>query len=161
MTHTRNQVCLLFGSNIEPESNLPRAIRLLAGTIPIQRVSSAWETKAVGSDGPNFINAAVLASTSLDPITFKERVLRPLEATLGRVRSSDKNAPRTVDIDIVLWEEQTVDPDLTLHAYIAVPVSELLPDLNLPDTKEALRKTASRLSSVETIRKRSDVVLTQ
>lgn len=97
----RHRACLLLGSNIQPEENLRRAVELLRQYFVVEKVSAAWETPAVGSDGPDFLNAAVVIHTSLDPWQLKERFLRPLEAQLGRVRTADKNAPRTIDIDIV------------------------------------------------------------
>ncbi len=61
-----HQVCLLLGSNIRPEHNLPLAVDQLQKTLTILRISRAWETPPVGSTGPNFLNAAILAETSLN-----------------------------------------------------------------------------------------------
>jgi len=107
-----SEVGLLLGSNIQPEFFLPSAVNSLGEQIDIKLVSSVWETPAIGSNGPNFLSAAVLASTSLSPKHLKRHILQPLEAHLGRVRSNDKNAPRTIDIDIVTWNMYSIDDDL-------------------------------------------------
>lgn len=153
------QVCLLLGSNIAPEVHLPQAVALLAERFAVQRVSRAWETPAVGSDGPNFINAAVLVDTPLDPLAIKNQVLRPLEARLGRVRSADKNAPRTIDIDVVVWDGRPLDADLNRYAHIAIPMAELIPEATLGLGGEPLQHTAERLLQQATIRSRPELNL--
>ena len=125
MTHS---VCLLLGSNIKPEENLFQAMMLLQREVTVIRSSSIWESEAVGSEGPNFLNAAVLVQSTCGKILLKEQVCRPLEAMLGRIRTKDRNAPRTIDIDIIIFDGQVVDPSLWVHAYVAVPVSEILVD---------------------------------
>ena len=59
-----HQVYLSLGSNIQPEVNLPRAVELLQEYGKFIKVSRAWESEAVGSDGPNFLNACVLFTDS-------------------------------------------------------------------------------------------------
>jgi 2-amino-4-hydroxy-6-hydroxymethyldihydropteridine diphosphokinase len=143
-----------LGSNIQPEVNLPRALALLQEEVDILRISSVWETAAIGSDGPDFLNLAVLANTSLEAAVLKARVLRPLEAELGRVRSTDKYSPRPIDLDIIVFDGLPVDDLLWTHAYRAVPVAELLPDL--PSTSgETLAQTAERLAGREPVHRRA------
>jgi len=62
-----SQACLLLGSNITPEHNLPRAMELLRHHVEVSRASRVWETPAVGSAGPNFLNAAILVRTRMEP----------------------------------------------------------------------------------------------
>jgi len=140
-----SQACLLLGSNIAPERNLPRAVQLLGLHAEIGRTSMVWETPPVGSDGPNFLNAALLVETDLNPEQFKAAVIRPVEAYLGRVRSTDKFAPRPIDIDIVAWDCQVMDTDIWRYAHAAVPVSEVLPCETLSETGESLAQAAQRL----------------
>lgn len=127
MSQTMHTVCLLLGSNIRAEETLPQAVELLRKHMVVLQTSSVWETPAVGSEGPNFLNAALSAVTPLAPDTLKKQLLRPLEAQLGRVRTGDKNAARTIDIDLVIFDQQVHDPSLWKFAHIAVPVSEILP----------------------------------
>lgn len=136
---------LSIGSNICPAENLPISIALLQEYCHVQSVSIIWETQPVGTPGPNFLNAAVLIETEQSQEEFKWRVLRPIEEMMGRVRTQDKNAPRTIDIDIVTWEGQVVDPHLWTHAYIALPVSSLAPQLIEPASGLPLEAIAREL----------------
>lgn len=117
MKQPMHRACLLLGSNIQPEKNLPLAVTLLHKQLTILQTSSVWESKAVGSDGPNILNAALLVLTSLEAEMLKEQVLHPLEAQLGRVRTGDKNSPRTIDLDILLFDQLALDLNLWQYAY--------------------------------------------
>ncbi len=147
-----DQACLLLGSNIAPERNLPRAIDLLRRHVEVAGASQVWETPAVGSPGPNFLNAAVLVSTGLAPDQLRNQVLRAIESDLGRVRTADKYAPRPIDIDIVAWNGQVTDPDVWRYAHAAVPVSEVLPCEFNEEQGETLSQVANRLRQEVPIR---------
>jgi 2-amino-4-hydroxy-6-hydroxymethyldihydropteridine diphosphokinase len=153
-----NRVCLGLGSNIDPQEHLPRALELLSKYAAIEAVSTAWETPAVGNHGPDFLNAAVLVRTPLPPELLKSQVIRHIEKELGRVRTANKNAPRTIDIDILLVDHQVIDPDLWTQAYLAVPVAELLPDYPSGERGETLAQVAHRLAQITSIRPRPDVL---
>ncbi len=144
--------CLLLGSNIRPEEHLPLALQRLRALLTVERISSTWQTPAVGSAGPDFFNAAVLVRTGLRPEELKAQVLRPLEAELGRVRGADKNAPRTMDIDVIVWDGQVIDPQLWTRAHVAVPVAEVWPGLLTGPGGETLAQAAARLAQSASIR---------
>jgi 2-amino-4-hydroxy-6-hydroxymethyldihydropteridine diphosphokinase len=91
-----------LGSNIETEKHLPLSIGLLRQFVSINAFSSVWETPSVGKTGPNFLNAVIGIKSDLPPDKLKHQVLRPVEARLGRLRTSDKYAPRPIDIDILV-----------------------------------------------------------
>jgi 2-amino-4-hydroxy-6-hydroxymethyldihydropteridine diphosphokinase len=146
-----HQACLLVGSNIQPEKNLVQGVELLRRQVEIIRISSAWETPSVGSAGPDFLNAALLITTPLDAHQLKKQVLRPLEAQLGRVRSADKNAPRPIDFDIILFDGHLLDPNLWRYTHRAVPVAEILPDYR-SDRGELLSEVATKLAKTTPIR---------
>lgn len=148
---------LSLGSNIEAEVNLPKAVELLQGVGEIEAVSSVWESESVGFDGPNFLNACVLFLTPLGPVEFKEQIIRPIEAELGRVRSDEKNAPRTIDIDIVLYDEKPLNTDFWEYAFVIVPLAELIPDFPHPASGEALARSVKQVSVW--IQKREDVII--
>ncbi len=152
MNQPVHQVCLLLGSNIEPEKNLPRGVDLLRQKVGILRVSSVWQSPSVGSAGPDFLNMALLATTSYEPEDLKKKVLRPVEAELGRRRSADKNAPRPFDADIIFFDGQLVDETLLEFVHRAVPVSELLPDYRSAEGK-TLAEIAAELTKTNPIRK--------
>ncbi|MDO8754378.1 MAG: 2-amino-4-hydroxy-6-hydroxymethyldihydropteridine diphosphokinase [Anaerolineales bacterium] len=154
-----HQAWLSLGSNIEAESNLPKAVQLLREVGKIVSVSSVWESESIGSEGPNFLNACVLFLTHLQPVELKEQVIRPIEAKLGRIRSAEKNAPRTIDIDIVLFDEQPLNTDFWGYAFVAVPLAELIPDFQHPLRHEKLSRVAGQLHAQAWIVKREDVVI--
>lgn len=158
MKRAGHKACLLLGSNIEAEKNISRAFRLLRRIFPIEDISAVWETPPVGGEGPNFLNVVVLINTALDAGRLKEHVLRPLEIQMGRVRSWDKYAPRTIDIDIVAWDSGILDKNAWDYAYLAVPLSEVLPYQQHPETGEYLEHVAQRLALSSPIKVRPDVL---
>jgi 2-amino-4-hydroxy-6-hydroxymethyldihydropteridine diphosphokinase len=154
-----HQVYLSLGSNNEAEVYLPKAMLLLRKAGEVKAVSSAWESHAVGSDGPNFLNACVLFLSHLQPYELKEQIIRPIEAELGRIRYADKNAPRTIDIDIVLFNDTPLNIDFWDYAFVAVPLAELIPDFEHPIRREKLIRVAGQLQGQIWIVKRRDVIL--
>jgi 2-amino-4-hydroxy-6-hydroxymethyldihydropteridine diphosphokinase len=107
-----HQVIIGLGSNISPAENLKSALYLLGQYAPIEAISEVWQTRAVGSRGPDFLNAAVVISTSLSYDDLRNQILRPIENLLGRVRTKDPNAPRTIDLDILIVDGELIDQDL-------------------------------------------------
>jgi 2-amino-4-hydroxy-6-hydroxymethyldihydropteridine diphosphokinase len=136
---------LSLGSNIQPEMHLVRAIELLQSHGSIEKISSAWESESVGAEGPNYLNACILLVTSLEWTDLKEQVLLPIETGLGRQRSADKFAPRTIDIDIVLFDGKSCDDKYWEQAFVVVPLEEILSEYQNPLTSESIMKTATRL----------------
>lgn len=159
-----------LGSNVEPERNLPAAVRELDAAVGVEAVSRAYEAEPVGAPGsPRFLNAAVAIRTPLPPGELKFGVFRPIEARLGRVRTSDPNAPRTIDIDIALvdgvrfvdeeLEIEVPDPEIARRAHVALPLRDLAPDLVPPGLDVSLTDLARRLEPGSDIRVREDVRL--
>lgn len=146
---------ILVGSNIDKERNLPAAIRLLEECCHVVAVSSIYETMPVGrTDQPSFFNAAVIVETPLPARTLKWQVLRSIEKQLGRVRTGDPNAPRTIDLDIVLFDDTVFDldgtpipdPAILEHPHIALPLAEMAPAYVHPVTGQTLAEIAKRFS---------------
>lgn len=139
---TTHNAYLVLGSNISPEENILRAISLLKACVPVQAVSTTWETPPVGTTGLNFFNTAVHLTTHLACEQLKTRILRPIEFQLGRVRTEDKSAPRPIDLDVILFDGEVLDSRLWSQAYLAVPLAELLPDLRHAETGKSLARLA-------------------
>src|SRR5512142_3359152 len=137
-----HSVYLSIGSNIEPEANLPKAIRMLSQYGQVESVSEAWESHAVGSNGPNFLNASVRLRTEIEPSQLKERLARPIEDALGRVRSEDRNAPRPIDVDVMMVDGEAFNIDRWDSAFVLLPIAELAPEAAHPVTHERLRDAA-------------------
>jgi len=136
---------LNLGSNIEPEINLVLAVELLNQYGEVQKVSSAWESRPVGAAGPNYLNACVLFVSPYMQAELKERIIRPIEAQLGRKRSANKFVPRPIDIDIVLFDSKPYNDKFWRFAFVIVPLAEICPEYQDPLTKESLFQTATRL----------------
>ncbi len=155
-----NEIVVLLGSNIEKEKNIPAAVRLLAELCRVTAVSPVYETIPVGLlNQPNFFNTAVLLETNLGATQFKEQVLNKVERQLKRVRFAEKNAPRTIDMDIVLCNNdifaygshRVPDPDLLRWAHVAAPVADLVGDSPHPETGEPISIIARRLVEKATV----------
>jgi 2-amino-4-hydroxy-6-hydroxymethyldihydropteridine diphosphokinase len=155
-----NCVYILLGSNIDKERNLPEAVRLLTTLERVVAVSSVYETAPVGlEDQPHFFNAAVQVETDLTAAAFRRQVLAKIEQLLGRVRTADKNAPRTIDADLILFNDDVFELDATHHIpdpellefpHIAVPIAELAPDMPHPETGDRLGYIAAQLATKRT-----------
>jgi 2-amino-4-hydroxy-6-hydroxymethyldihydropteridine diphosphokinase len=149
---------LCLGSNIDPEENMRRAVAQLREHTRLIALSRCWESEAIGSSGPNFLNMAACIETPLDAAELKEHVLARIEQQLGRVRTADKNAPRTMDLDITLFDGQVRDAHLWERAYLALTIAELLPDLCHPESGETLPQVAARLQSSSSVLPRADMI---
>jgi 2-amino-4-hydroxy-6-hydroxymethyldihydropteridine diphosphokinase len=132
---------IAVGSNIDRETNVERALARLNEFAPIRAISNFYSTRALsGGAQPDFLNGMVEVATELSALALKRDVLRSIEAGLGRRRSADKDADRTIDLDLVLYDDVVVDtadlvlpdPDLARRAFLAVPLLELAPSLELP-----------------------------
>jgi 2-amino-4-hydroxy-6-hydroxymethyldihydropteridine diphosphokinase len=130
-----------IGSNIDPERNIPLALKAIAQSVRLISISTFYLTPAIGdSDSPPFYNGAARIETEIPPRELKFDILRRIEDDLGRVRTKDRFASRTIDLDIVLYDNLVVrepglvlpDPDVVTRAFLATPLLELDPDLVLP-----------------------------
>ncbi len=162
-----HRVFVAMGSNIDPEGNLRRAVELLSKQTELVDVSPVYETAPVGKeDQANFLNAAVVLRTSHPAEVLKRKVLSEIEQTLGRVRTEDKNAPRTIDLDIALFNYDVLeiggrhipDPDIEAYTHLALPLADLAPYYVHPETGETLQEIADDLPRIG-IKPRRDVNL--
>jgi 2-amino-4-hydroxy-6-hydroxymethyldihydropteridine diphosphokinase len=151
---------LSIGSNIGPQTNLPKAVDLLARYGEIQAVSNAWQSHPIGASGPDFMNACVLLSTQLDPQELKGKIISFIETSLGRIRSVDKNAPRPIDIDIIMVDDRPLNLDRWDNAFVVLPMAELAPGLIHPTKHQMLSLVAERTSVQTWIVKRQDILKT-
>jgi len=132
-------VLVAAGSNVDPERNLRTAVGLLAARYPGLRCSRAWRNAAVGFAGEDFVNLA-LAFTTTDDLHEVIRHLQAAEAACGRERAAPKWAPRSMDLDILLYGEKVLAepgltlprPDLVRRPYMLGPAAELAPQLRHP-----------------------------
>jgi 2-amino-4-hydroxy-6-hydroxymethyldihydropteridine diphosphokinase len=152
-----NDAYLILGSNIEPEFNLRAAVELLTTSGTIRRVSRVWQSPpADGSNQPDYLNAAVLLQTLLHPAELRRQVIAEIETRLGRRRNpADPYAPRTIDIDIALFNHEVLDcdgrripdPDILTRPFVAVPLAELNADYVHPENGRTLAEIAAAFDS--------------
>jgi 2-amino-4-hydroxy-6-hydroxymethyldihydropteridine diphosphokinase len=150
-------VDLALGSNIRPERFIKLAVEELRKSFPVMGVSSVWQSPAEGFVGADFLNAVVHIQTDLSSVSLKYRVLRPLEAQLGRVRTEHKYSPRTIDIDILVFGERVLDPEIWEQPHLAVPLAELLPDLKQPGNGTPLSTLSDQFLKLEIIRQKQGI----
>jgi 2-amino-4-hydroxy-6-hydroxymethyldihydropteridine diphosphokinase len=133
-----------LGSNIDPEKNIFSALDLLG---QVNRKSRIWKTESFGTNGPDFLNMAVEIETVFEIQDLKESLITCIEKALVRIRTENKNAPRTIDIDIMLFNGEVMDYDIWEKAFAAIPVSELMPNLINPNTGDTLSHFAEKMKS--------------
>ena len=143
---------ILLGSNIDAELNLSRAIQALKKECRVIELSKIRLTKAVGSSGPDYLNQAVLIQTEMNFENFKSRTLRSIEQQLGRVRTADKYADRTIDLDVIIFDNQVMDPNVWKQCFIASPVSDLHPGLQSPVDGSTLLDITRKLQCKSSVR---------
>lgn len=129
------------GSNIEPATNIPAALERLSRRVSVTGVSTLYRSEALDRPAQAaFVNGVWRIETSMDAKLLKFSVLRQIEAELGRVRTDDPYADRTIDLDIAVYGNAVInepglvvpDPDIVKRPFLAVPLLELAPDLCLP-----------------------------
>ena len=133
------EVYVAAGSNVEPAAHLRRALDVLARQYPDLRCSRAYRNAAVGFEGEDFVNLVVGFETG-DDVRDVIECLRRAEAACGRARSAPKWAPRSMDLDILLYGPMTCDEpglvlprsDLVRRAYMLRPAAELAPEFRHP-----------------------------
>lgn len=151
----RHRAFVAVGSSVDAERNVERAVRILATSAKLVGVSTFYRTAAVGRpSAASFVNGVVELTTRRRPHALK-RHLRGIEHALGRVRTEDRDADRTIDLDLILYDELVVraanlvlpDPDIVTRSFLAGPLHELAPELVLPGERTPIRDVALALGS--------------
>jgi len=145
-----NQAYLILGSNINPDENIPKALKYLQDSFSLKQVSSTWRTRSIGAEAPDFYNTAAEIETGLDVYLLKEQCLCHIEEVMGRVRQPDKNAPRTIDIDIVIFNDEILDPNIFRMEHLALPLADLLPAIADQNLGITLQELSSNFQSTGT-----------
>lgn len=142
------------GSNIEPAENVRAALRSLARQTRLVAISTVYLTAALGRpEQPPYYNCVAEIETEAPPAAIKFGLLRNLENQLGRQRTQDKYAPRTIDLDLIVYGDLALDeaglrlpdPEILERAFLAIPLLELAPDLVLAGHGLPLREVAAAM----------------
>lgn len=132
-----------LGSNLgDRDATIRRALELLQanGEIEVSAVSSLRETDPVGYEAqPRFLNGAAALRTDLSPHELHERMFA-VERELGRTRAGPRFGPRTIDLDLLLYGQESVDepglriphPRLAERRFVLEPLAELDGELQVP-----------------------------
>jgi len=127
------------GSNIEPAENLQLAARELTRRFGRLHISPVYENAAVGFSGDAFLNCVFAFASELPPAAVVE-VLEELHELAGRVRGAESFAPRTLDLDLLLYGDLIMPErpvrvprdDITQYAFVLRPLADLAPELRHP-----------------------------
>lgn len=139
---------LSLGSNEQPEHYLAIAVQALRDNFKNVIVSDWVQTKAVGFNGPDFINGAAIIETDWDVYQLNDW-LHALEDANGRRRDVPRFSNRTLDIDIIFFDDlilngpgnlQIPRPELK-HAFVLGPLAQIAPDYINPETGISLSET--------------------
>lgn len=145
------RVLVAAGSNIEPERHLAAAMRDLEREFPGVRFSTAYRNAAVGFEGEDFINLVAAFDSALAPPAILAR-LHEIEARCGRERDAPKWAPRSMDLDLLLYGDLVHEapglrlprPDLVKRPYMLGPAAEVAPGMRHPTLGLTLGELWSR-----------------
>jgi len=140
------EVFIGIGSSINKSENIHSGIAALKAQFGELLLSPLYESEAVGFSGVNFYNLVVKLHTEQN-ISELIKNLKSIEKQHGRPEKASKFAPRTLDLDLLLYDQQ-IDPDIDLprgeilkNAFVLKPLSELAPELKHPvlgETYQAL-----------------------
>jgi len=139
------RACLSLGSNVDPERHVAIAFAALRARFGDILASAAYRTPAVGFAGADFVNAAAVIDSDLDPRAL-DAWLHALEDAHGRDRSGPRYGDRTLDIDIVLYDDLVCSGPGNLrlprgelrHAFVLRPLAEIAPGIVDPASGRTL-----------------------
>lgn len=161
------RVYLGLGSNVgDRMGSLRLAVQLLSRRMTVVRVSSVYETEPAGfEDQPLFLNAVVCTSAELGPFELLSLAKR-FEGELGREHSF-RNAPRPIDIDILLYGDMVIGtraltvphPRMAERAFVLVPLAELAGRLVDPVTRKRVDDLAAEVDGVGGVRRMEELSL--
>lgn len=123
-----------IGSNIDRERNIRDALAALTRQFGALRVSPVYASAAVGFEGEAFYNLVVAFDTAQSIDTVQER-LRAIETAQGRHRGEARFAPRTIDLDLLLYGDvvRAAPPpalpraDILEYSFVLQPLADLAP----------------------------------
>lgn len=132
-----------IGSNIEREKNVRSSLIALEKQFGQLRISSVYESEAVGFDGNVFYNLIVGFESNLD-VKIVAQQLRDIELAHGRTKNSQKFSARTLDLDLILYGDLIIHDgrlkiprdEIERYAFVLEPLAEIAANLQHPMSKK-------------------------
>lgn len=139
------KIYISIGSNIEAEKNIRIAVNALQDHYGKLILSSVYESEAVGFDGDNFLNLVAGVKTE-EHVHTVVATLRKIEDDNGRDRSGPRFSPRTVDLDLLLYDDLVIKEnglelprdEITKNAFVLLPLEEIAPQLIHPTSGKTM-----------------------
>ena len=139
------KIYISIGSNIEPEQNIRQGTKQLCCLFSNITVSSVYQSEAIGFNGSDFYNLVVAAETSLS-ISEVNATLKDIEFANGRKPSAIKFSSRTLDLDLLLYDDVICQEpirlprsEITFNAFVLWPLAEIAPELIHPEVGETMQ----------------------
>jgi len=140
-------VYVSLGSNHNAAANLRAGVRLIGAIADVRAASTVYESPPVGgAEGAPYLNAALPIDTDLSREALKAQLVQ-IEDACGRIRrdaAGRKSSVVSLDLDIILYDDEAPHTDLERYAHVAVPLAEIAPDLTPPGESKPLRILAQR-----------------
>lgn len=148
-----------IGSNIEQEKYIRLAVQYLRESFGKQchlLLSPVYKTQAIGFEGDDFYNLVACFETELSPLQV-EKKLKEIEHHNGRRRGQEKFSARTLDIDLLLYDQDIINEngisvprdEIEKYAFVLSPLADLAPDLIHPKTQQSISEMWRELSTKE------------
>ena len=140
------KIYISLGSNIKPQEYLSLGLQNLTSIFGELVASSTYGSEAVGFNGRNFLNMVVCAETNLN-VTDVIKALKKIELNNGRLPNAQKCEPRTLDLDLLLYDDLVMDlpivlprEDITKYAFVLWPLAEIAPKQKHPLFEQSFDK---------------------
>jgi 2-amino-4-hydroxy-6-hydroxymethyldihydropteridine diphosphokinase len=134
-----------LGSNVNAHEHIVAGIAALRHNFSNVCLSPVYQSRAVGFDGDDFLNLVASVETSLEPVELKH-YLNDLEDRYGRKRNAAKFSDRTLDVDILLYDDlyiispvlQIPRPEILTFSHVLKPLADLAPNLVHPASRKTI-----------------------